>query len=146
MRLALLMAQKAYDAGEVPVGAILVNHERCIVGVGCNRVERCYSQTAHAEVCALVAATTFLKDWRIVNGTMYVTLQPCGMCMHLMILSRITTVVYGAPSPVFGYHLDNDLFIQLYKNNIVMNVRNGSCSNEASLMLRSFFKKVRSKK
>lgn len=102
MRQALREAQLAYDAGEVPVGAVVVMQGR-IIGRGHNQVERLTDATAHAEMLALTAAFHFLGAKYLPDATLYVTLQPCLMCSGALYWSKIGHIVYGAPDEKNGY-------------------------------------------
>jgi tRNA(adenine34) deaminase len=92
---ALKEASKALEAGEVPVGAVVVHGGR-IVGRGHNRIEALNDATAHAEIIAIGAASEALGDWRLEDATLYVTLEPCMMCMGAVFAARISRVVFGA--------------------------------------------------
>jgi tRNA(adenine34) deaminase len=102
MRQALREAQLAYEAGEVPVGAVVVMQDR-IIGRGHNQVERLTDPTAHAEIIALTAAFNFLGAKYLPDATLYVTLQPCLMCSGALYWSKIGQVVYGAADEKNGY-------------------------------------------
>ena len=102
---ALKQAGRAFKKGEVPVGAIVVDSRGVVIGRGYNLVERRHSQLAHAELIALQKAAKKLGDWRLLGCWIYVTLEPCVMCMAAIRLSRCEGVVYGADSPQFGYQL-----------------------------------------
>jgi tRNA(adenine34) deaminase len=95
MQEALREARKALDEDEVPIGAIVVAEER-VLGRGYNRIERLKDATAHAEIIAIGAASETLGDWRLEGATLYVTVEPCMMCLGAAFLSRISRVVYGA--------------------------------------------------
>jgi tRNA(adenine34) deaminase len=101
MRLALAEARRAREAGEVPVGAVLVADGR-VVGRGFNRPIGSVDPTAHAEIVALREAATALANYRLVAVTAYVTLEPCLMCVGALLNARVATVVYGAPEPKWG--------------------------------------------
>ncbi len=101
MNLAYQEALKAYDEGEVPIGAIIVREGR-IVGRGYNRVENLKDATAHAEIIAMSAASSSLASWRLHECTLYVTLEPCLMCVGAMLQSRIQALVYGAADNRMG--------------------------------------------
>jgi len=92
---ALKLAEKAYSLGEIPVGAIIVNQNK-IIGQGYNQKELLNDPTAHAEMIAISAATSTLKDWRLDGATLYVTKEPCSMCAGAIINSRIKTLIFGA--------------------------------------------------
>lgn len=115
---AMKLAYKAYDAGEVPIGAILVDKAGKIIARGYNQVEQKRTQLAHAEMQVIQKATKKLGDWRLSEATLYVTLEPCMMCMSALVLSRIGRIVYAAKSPLFGYDLDNRGWFGIYKNSL----------------------------
>lgn len=94
-------ALKALDEGEVPIGAIIVRDDQ-IIGRGYNRIEQLSDATAHAEIIAISAASNSSASWRLNGCTMYVTLEPCIMCLGAIMQSRIETVVYAASDPRFG--------------------------------------------
>ena len=101
MRRALALAQEAADDGEVPVGAVVVLDGE-IVGEGRNQPIATSDPTAHAEIVAMRAAATRLKNYRLSGATMVVTVEPCLMCVGAMVHARIGTVVYGTPEPRTG--------------------------------------------
>lgn len=92
---AIALAEAAGEAGEVPVGAVIVAADNTRLAEGENRRERDHDPTAHAEVVALRAAGRSLQTWKLLDCTLYVTLEPCAMCAGAIILSRVKTVVYG---------------------------------------------------
>lgn len=89
------------EKGEVPVGAVLV-HEGQVIAAAHNRVEETSDPTAHAEMLCLQHAASHRGGWRLLDSSLYVTLEPCPMCAGAMLLSRIGSVIYGASSPLFG--------------------------------------------
>ena len=101
MRLALRQANRAVDADEVPVGAVIVCNGR-VIGTGYNQREMLADPTAHAEMIALTAAASAVGDWRLDQCTMYVTLEPCTMCAGALVLARMQRLVYGASDPNAG--------------------------------------------
>ena len=101
MRRALALAQQAAGDGEVPVGAVVVLDGE-IVGEGRNQPIATSDPTAHAEIVAMRAAATRLKNYRLSGATMVVTVEPCLMCVGAMVHARIGTVVYGTPEPRTG--------------------------------------------
>ena len=101
MRLAIREAERAIEHDDVPVGAVVVAGGE-LVGAGHNERERRQDPTAHAEVLALRAAAERLGTWRILDATLYVTLEPCAMCAGAIVLSRIPRVVFGAADPKAG--------------------------------------------
>ena len=142
MRQALKQAQKSLLKDEVPVGAVIVDAQGIIIAQAMNLVESTHTQHAHAESLAIAKAGKKIGDWRLEGCFVYVTLEPCAMCMHLILLSRLKGLVYGASSPLFGFHLDNSLAVQLYKKS-TLTVVGGVNQEEAGKLLRQFFKTKR---
>ncbi len=101
MAVALNEARQAAAEGEVPVGAVVVQHGR-IIGRGRNACERLNDPTAHAEMIAITAAAQALGDWRLEGCSLYVTLEPCPMCLGACLNARVPRVVYGAMEPKCG--------------------------------------------
>ena len=95
LRQALREAQRAFEAEEVPVGAVVVQGDQ-VIGRGHNQREALHDPTAHAEVLALTAAANHLEDWRLTGCTLYVTKEPCAMCAGALVNSRLDRVVFGA--------------------------------------------------
>jgi tRNA(adenine34) deaminase len=102
MRLALAEARQAGDAGDVPVGAVVVDAMGQVVGAGHNERERTADPTGHAEVVALRRAAARLGAWRLAGCTLVVTLEPCTMCAGAAVLARVDRIVYGAADPKAG--------------------------------------------
>ena len=103
MRQAIFEALKAYEEGEVPIGAVLVDNEDGILICGeHNRIEQLSDATAHAEILTLRKASRKLNRRRLKNCTMYVTIEPCPMCAGALVLSRVERLVYGAADSKFG--------------------------------------------
>lgn len=143
MQHALALAQSAMSQGEVPIGAVVVNTEGVIIGTGTNATEARHTQAAHAEINALSQAGTALNTWKLTGCWLYVTLEPCFMCMGLIYLSRLAGVVYGARSPLFGAQLDSSRIVSVYKVDTVT-VIGGLYADKAGAMLKQFFKEKRS--
>jgi len=101
MRRALAQAREAVGHGDVPIGAVVV-HDGLVIGSGHNERERLQDPTAHAEVLALREAAAAIGSWRVLDSTLYVTLEPCAMCAGAIVLSRIPRVVYGTSDPKAG--------------------------------------------
>jgi tRNA(adenine34) deaminase len=101
MRRALDQARRAFDADEVPIGAVVV-HEEQVIGEGCNQREVLKDPTAHAEMIAITQAAQSLGSWRLLECTLYVTLEPCPMCAGAIVQARIPRVIYGATDPKAG--------------------------------------------
>jgi tRNA(adenine34) deaminase len=142
---ALKQAQKAYDIDEVPIGAVIVSPEGKIIGRAYNLVEKCQQQTAHAEIRAIEKACKKMSNWRLEGCWLYVTLEPCSMCMNLILMSRMQGIVFGAKSPIFGYHLDNSGPLQVYRRD-TLHIIGGIGEQEASALLKKFFKQKRKSK
>jgi tRNA(adenine34) deaminase len=102
MSYAIALAQSAGDAGEVPVGAVIVDADNNLIAAAQNRRERDKDPTAHAEVLALRAAGQALQTWHLNTCTLYVTLEPCPMCAGAIILARLGLLVYGADDAKTG--------------------------------------------
>lgn len=143
MRMALGEAQRAAEAGEVPVGAVVLDEERRVIAVGHNRVIMEHDPTAHAEVVALRRAAQAVGNYRLPGARLIVTLEPCAMCMGAMLHARLAQVVYGATDPktgacgsVLGIHEHPRL-------NHQTNVRGGVLAEECSNQLRAFFRSRR---
>ena len=98
MRRALELARRAQDEGEVPIGALVVLEDR-IVGEGWNRPISAHDPTAHAEIQALRSASSAVRNYRLTGATLYVTLEPCDMCVGAMFHARIARAVFGATDP-----------------------------------------------
>jgi tRNA(adenine34) deaminase len=101
MRLALEEARNALHLGEVPIGAVLAQ-EQDVIAVGFNQPIRSVDPTAHAEIVAIRKAARELSNYRLSGLTLYVTVEPCMMCVGAIVQARIGTLVYGAPEPKFG--------------------------------------------
>ena len=139
MAAALERAVQAEAAGEVPVGAVLVV-DGSIAGTGWNRNISLNDPAAHAEIMALRAGGETLKNHRFPGATMYVTLEPCAMCVGAMIHARIERVIFAASDPKTGalggaYDLQS-----VHRHNHRIEVRGGLMAAEASAMLRAFFR------
>jgi len=102
MRLALEQAVLTAASADVPVGAVVVDADGEVLGVGCNARELTGDPTAHAEVLALRAAASSLGTWRLSGCTLAVTLEPCTMCAGALVLARVSRVVFGAADPKAG--------------------------------------------
>jgi tRNA(adenine34) deaminase len=143
MRRALALAEHARDAeGEVPVGAVLVLNDEA-VGEGWNRNIGTHDPTAHAEIEALRSAGRKLANYRIPGATLYITLEPCAMCAMAIVHARVARVVYGATDPKTG--AAGSVFDTLVseRHNHRVTVEGGLLAEEASSMLREFFRSRR---
>ena len=143
MRAAIVEAQSAASAGEVPIGAVVVQNGE-IVGRGQNRVLRDLDPTAHAEIVAMRAAAQALKNYRLTSCELYVTLEPCAMCAGAMIHARLARLVYSASDPKAGAVSSVLEVLNHPRLNHVMTVDAGALSDEAGALLREFFRERRS--
>jgi len=138
MRRALELARRAQEEGEVPVGAVLVVHEK-IFGQGWNRPIAAADPTAHAEIQAMRAAATALGNYRLTGATLYVTLEPCVMCAGAMFHARIARVVFGASDPKTGAA---GSIVDLFRNeklNHHAQIQGGVLASECGALLNGFF-------
>jgi tRNA(adenine34) deaminase len=139
MQLALAEARAAADAGEVPVGAVVVRDGQ-VVATGRNAPLAAHDPTAHAEIVALRAAAARLGNYRLDGCTLYVTLEPCAMCAGAMLHARLDRVVYGAPDPKTGAAGSVlNLFAEPLLNHRTQ-VQGGVCADECAALLRDFFR------
>ena len=99
---AIALAKEAGSAGEIPVGAVIVNNRGEAIATGVNRKERDLDPTAHAEIVVIREAARVLRDWHLTGCTLYVTLEPCPMCAGAILQARVSTLVYGADDPKAG--------------------------------------------
>ncbi len=142
---ALALASKAGEAGEVPVGALLVKDNVCI-GEGWNCPISTCDPTAHAEIVALRDAAKNLNNYRLSGATLYVTIEPCTMCVGALIHSRASRLVYGAEEPRAGAVISQLALPSLPHYNHKMEVVGGVLSESCSKLMSDFFQKRRQKK
>lgn len=145
MRQALREARKAFDSGEVPVGAIVV-HQNKVIGRAYNQTKLLKDPTAHAEMIAITQSCEVLSSEHLPETTLYVTLEPCPMCVGAMILARISRLVFGAREKKTGacgsmIHLLADA-----KWNHQFKIHEGLLEFESAALLQEFFKKKRAKR
>jgi tRNA(adenine34) deaminase len=145
MQEALKEAQKAFEKGEVPVGAILT-FEGEILARAHNLMESEGDPTSHAEILCLRQGAQVLGDWRLLGATLYTTLEPCVMCGGALLLARVSRVIWGAPDIRHGSHGSwVDLFETKHPTHTLQIV--GGLYEEASAdLMRRFFKQMRSQK
>jgi len=142
MREALLEAKKAFEEGEVPVGAVLV-HQGKIIGRAHNCVEQKKDTSCHAEMLCLQQGAKIFSNWRLLETTLYCTLEPCAMCAGAMALFRVARLVYAAPDLRHG--ANGTVFDVLSRPHPIHQVEvvSGICEEEAKELLQSFFQKRR---
>jgi tRNA(adenine34) deaminase len=139
MAKALELARRAAAAGEVPVGAVLVRGDEAI-GEGWNRPIGASDPTAHAEVVALRTAAARTGNYRLVDSTLYVTLEPCPMCAGAIVHARVARVVFGAPDPRAGAAGSVFDLLQTETLNHRAEVRGEVLAEECGTLLRDFFR------
>ncbi len=142
MARALELAREAATKGEVPVGAVIV-HDDEVLGEGHNLTVTEADPTAHAEVVTIRRAAAALGDWRLIDSTLYVTLEPCAMCAGAIVLARVPRVVFGAPDPKAGMGGTLGNLLQDSRLNHRCDVSSGVMANESSELLRAFFRERR---
>ena len=145
MQAALAEALAAKERGEVPIGAVLVLDGQ-IIGRGHNRRETGADPTAHAEMQAIRQAAAAIDHWRLLQTTLYVTLEPCVMCMGAIILARIPRLVYGCRDPRAGAVGSIYDFSQDERFNHRVAVTEGVLAQECTELLSGFFKELRAGK
>lgn len=138
MRLALAQAQVAQRAGEIPVGAVLVRGER-VIASGANRPIAAHDASAHAEIETLRAAGQALGEYRLLDTTLYVTLEPCVMCAAALVHARVRRVVFGAWDPRAGAAGSLIDVFRLPGLNHRVDVFSGVLADECQQLLREFF-------
>jgi tRNA(adenine34) deaminase len=142
MRMALEEAAKASEVGEVPIAALIVQDSRVLAQTH-NYRELWQDPTAHAEIIAIRAAATALGTWRLTDTTLYVTLEPCAMCIGAIILARVSRVVFGAWDPKAGacgslFNLPAEPRL-----NHRVTVTSGILEQESQALIQKFFKELR---
>ena len=133
MKKALELAKKSYNKNEVPVGALIIKNNQ-IIGQGYNLVNSTNQVINHAEIIAINMANKKLENWRLLDCEIYVTLEPCNMCIGAINNSRIKKIIYGAKNNNFG---------AIQMRNPKIKVVSGILSFECSKLLSDFFKKIR---
>lgn len=138
MREALALAAEAGALGEVPVGAVVVLDD-AVIGRGANRPIASHDPTAHAEVVALRDAAARVGNYRLTGATMYVTIEPCVMCVGAMVHARIARLVFGATEPKAGAVVSTQRAHEHSALNHRITVESGVLSEDASALIRAFF-------
>jgi len=145
MREALKEARKAYQAGEVPVGAVLVAHQKVIARAH-NQVELLKDATAHAEMLCIGSGSVALENWRLLDTTLYCTIEPCTMCTGALFLARVKRVVWGAPDLRHGANGSLcDLFSLKHPTHQI-DITSGVLKEECGLIMQEFFRERRNQK
>ena len=139
---AIKLAEHAESIDEVPVGAVIVKDNK-IISEGWNQPITSNDPTAHAEVIALRAASQAVENYRLVDTTLYVTLEPCAMCAGALIHARVKRVVFGATDPRTGAAGSMFNILNTSKLNHTIEIEQGVLENECAHLLKEFFKKKR---
>lgn len=142
MKIAYKLAKKAYDNGEVPIGAVIVKDGK-IISKAYNKRNLKRSAIAHAEILAIEKACKKFNDWRLDDCEMYVTLEPCPMCAGAIVNSRIKKLYFGAYERKSGSVLSNYQILFNGGLNHVVDAEGGIMEEDCSLLLKSFFKSKR---
>lgn len=140
---ALLEAEKAYKEDEVPIGAVIVDSKGTILSRAHNKKEKTYNPCGHAEILAITEATSKISNWRLVDCSIFVTLEPCPMCLAALQQTRIKNVYFGSYDPKGGaislnYNLHNDKRLN-HSFNIIGGIKHYECSK----ILSTFFREKR---
>jgi tRNA(adenine34) deaminase len=143
MRQALLEAQQAVRQDEVPVGAVLIARDGTVLARAHNQTIALCDPTAHAEILALRAASQAVGNYRLLNTTLYVTIEPCIMCMGALLQARVARILFGAKDPNWGgagsrYNLASDTNL-----NHTIDVQGGLLENECRGLIQDFFQAKR---
>ncbi|AHF05677.1 tRNA adenosine(34) deaminase TadA [Desulfitobacterium metallireducens] len=142
MRMALEQAKIAYDLGEVPIGAVVIQDNK-VIALAHNEKEQRQDPTAHAEVLAVQRATEKLGTWRLSDATLYVTLEPCPMCAGALVQSRLRTLVFGASDLKGGAVGSVMNVLDFSRWNHRVEVVAGILEEDCSAILKNFFRQRR---
>src|SRR5688572_1363630 len=142
MQLAIAEARKAGDGGEVPVGAVVLLDGK-VIGAGFNQPIAAHDPTAHAEIVALRAAAARLGNYRLTGSTLYVTVEPCLMCVGAMVHARVGLVVYGTAEPKAGALVSMTRAHELPALNHRLRVEGGVLEEECRELVQAFFRERR---
>ena len=142
MGLAIQEAEKAVTNNEVPVGAIIVQQNK-IIGKGRNRVIENQNVSSHAEIEAIIDASKNVKNYRLNKSTIYISLEPCHMCVKAIVDARIDKIVFAAPEPKTGSIISIDNLLDRISFNHKVSYRYGLMKEESSKLLKDFFKNKR---
>jgi tRNA(adenine34) deaminase len=143
MRIAYEEAMRARLSGEVPVGAVLVGNDNDIISRAHNLCETSFDPTAHAEIIAIREAAKKYQSIRINDGTIYVTLEPCSMCIGAIVLARLKRLVYAADDPKSGAVVSNYNIGSDGRLNHIVEISGGVMERECAQLLRDFFQGLR---
>jgi len=142
MGLAIQEAEKAVTNNEVPVGAIIVQQNK-IIGKGRNRVIENQNVSSHAEIEAIIDASKNVKNYRLNKSTIYISLEPCHMCVKAIVDARIDEIIFAAPEPKTGSIISIDNLLDRIPFNHKVSYRYGLMKEESSKLLKDFFRNRR---
>ena len=142
MRRAIELAQQGEALGEVPVGAVIVCNDE-VVGEGFNQPITSHDPTAHAEVVALRSAANSIQNYRVIDSTLYVTLEPCTMCVGALIHARISRLVFGTTEPKAGAVVSQSQLLDASYFNHRIEMQGGVLAEECQHQLSDFFRRRR---
>ena len=142
MSLAIQEAEKAFTNNEVPVGAVIVQQNK-IIGKGRNRVIENQNVSSHAEIEAIIDASKNVKNYRLNKSTIYISLEPCHMCVKAIVDARIDEIVFAAPEPKTGSIISIDNLLDRISFNHKVSYRYGLMKEESSKLLKDFFRNRR---
>lgn len=145
MSLALEQAQKALALDEVPVGAVIVDQKGDVIGKGCNLTIASSDPTGHAEINAIRMASSALKNYRLLDTVLFVTLEPCIMCMGAIIHARIKRVVFGADDPKWGAVKSLYQMAEDQRLNHQPEITRGILKEKSAEIIKDFFRNKRSR-
>jgi tRNA(adenine34) deaminase len=143
MQIALTEARKAQSQGEVPVGALIIDEGNQILARNHNQCIQLSDPTGHAEILALRAAAARIRNYRLLNTTLYVTVEPCVMCMGAIIHARIANIVFGAPDPKWGAAGSIYDFARNPRLNHQPVIISGVCEEACRTLIQNFFRNRR---
>ena len=143
MELALGEAKKAGQIGEVPIGAILVAENGAVLSAAHNQTIKQVDPTAHAEILALREAAAKIHNYRLLNTSLFVTVEPCMMCMGALVHARVKRIIFGAPDPKWGAAGSLYNFPQDFRLNHRVDVIEGVCEEECRALMQAFFRAKR---
>lgn len=142
MSLAIQEAEKAFTNNEVPVGAVIVQQNK-IIGKGRNRVIENQNVSSHAEIEAIIDASKKVKNYRLNKSKIYISLEPCHMCIKAIVDARIDEIVFAAPEPKTGSIISIDNLLDRISFNHKVSYRYGLMKEKSSKLLKDFFKNKR---
>jgi tRNA(adenine34) deaminase len=144
MDFALQEAEKAGQMGEVPVGAVVIAENGEVIAAAHNQIITQVDPTAHAEILALRRAALSANNYRLLNTSMYVTIEPCLMCMGALVHARVKRIVYGAQDPKWGAAGSLYNFAEDDRLNHRVDIIHGVCEEKCRRLMQAFFKAKRS--